>query len=914
MAEIRLTDICKSVPDQVLEKLIPISILDDVAYHLKDWEELAPYICLSEPEQKEIKNDYDKQYRFQKRQALRRWRENLGDNATVKTIISTLCDLNEITLVETIVKMSMAPLQPTCISVHAKYLRSFYKCDLPHPAENQWPSLLRDFSLPSLFIDLKLHKVPINMTKQMSKKPVEVELAEVFGQSETRFMILFEGIAGSGKTTLSWHACKEWANEKLLQRFQLLIHIQVNDPRLQNVCALRDLIPDPDKEARDEIAQAILDKRGEGVCLLIEGIDEATASLRDFLLDNLLNSKLSHLSIIITSRPDSKLLIKIQKTLTSRILINGFSSEKLDEFLDCAMQEDVKGRAELDAKFKLSPQFQALCTLPINAVIVSFLVQCFIDELPVTQTGLFTLLVSHICIRHMKSRMENEDLAIEHLPDDLPKDLRKPFDELCSLAYTASMENRKILSFEDMKGVGIQDDKLGILQLRLTKSMYGLSKSYSFPHFALQQFLAAIHLSQQADANQISFIEGIIKKDPLDEVLPFHAGCTSNIIRTKIVEHLDCRVSLHDHSIASRLQVNPTVSCDPRRRTLALFKCLYECHDESLMAMVQLKMESISGDPGIDIRYVISFQNMWMSPLECLAVGYFVRYKSITMPERRSLSLNLGNCAISDTSVSVLTKELRRDVNYRTPGRIILSFAENDLSKISLLSVKELLKGQSNIEGLGLQKCFFSLDKTIFLKHIIEGLSSNTSCLHTAIGYNGLNHSHVYHLILLLQSCKQLRMINLSSCSLHGVMPLISRAFLLSNLITVQLCTCDIDDEMLVSLAKEISQSPHLIQIELYNNPLTPDGLMTFVLQFANYISILEIIFVDPVWCLTFQIPESRYCNALQQVNEFRKRHNRPELHLTSAPPLQLQNANSTRYLNSLNEPALSRKNYESAP
>ena len=322
------------------------------------------------------------------------------------------------------------------------------------------------------------------------------------------------------------------------------------------------------------------------------------------------------------------------------------------------------------------------------------------------------------------------------------------------------------------------------------------------------------------------------------------------------------------------------------------------------MAMVQLKMETESGDPGIDIRYVISFQNMWMSPLECLAVSYFVRYKSITLPKRRSLSLNLGRCAISDTSVSVLTRELRRDVNYHTPGRIILLLAENKLSSISLLSVKELLIGQSNIEGLGLQKCFLTLDKRLFLKHIIEGLSRNSSCCHTAIGYNGLNHSHVYHLILLIRSCTQLRIINLSSCSLSGVMPLMSRAFLLSNLITLQLSNCDIDDEMLVSLANEISQSPHLIQIELYNNKFTPDGLMNFVSRFANDISILKAILVD----LAYQIPKAQYFNTLQWVNEFRKQHNRSELLLTSASLLQLQNANSTRYLNTLNEPNLSRK------
>ena len=317
--------------------------------------------------------------------------------------------------------------------------------------------------------------------------------------------------------------------------------------------------------------------------------------------------------------------------------------------------------------------------------------------------------------------------------------------------------------------------------------------------------------------------------------------------------------------------------------------------------MVRLKMESISDDPGIDIRCVISFQNMWMSPLECLAVGYFVRYKSITMPERISLSLNLGNCAISDTSVSVLTKELRRGVNYRTPGRIILSLAENNLSKISLLSVKELLKGQSNIEGLGLQKCFLSLDKTIFLKHMIEGLSSNSSCSHTAIGYHHLNRSHIYHLILLIQSCKQLRIINLSSCSFRGVMPLISRAFRFSNLIGLQLNHCDIDDEMLVSLAKEISQSPQLTYIELYNNPFTPDGLMIFVLYFADDISIMTK-------------GRSNF-NALQRANELRKQFNRPELRIHPKAALSLlQNANSIRYLNSLNEPALSRKNTGSAP
>ena len=263
-----------------------------------------------------------------------------------------------------------------------------------------------------------------------------------------RLVILFEGIAGSGKTTLSWHACREWADKKLLQQFDLLIHVQVNDPRLQNASSLRDLIPDPDKEARDEIAQAITDREGKGACVLLEGLDEASKSLREFVLSKLLrDSSLSRsLSIIITSRPDSRLLLSLQKCLSTRIVLNGFTSEKLCEFLDSTMKKDEVGRRKLNKMFSIRPRFQALCTLPINAVIVSFLAQCFGHELPVTQTGLFKLLVCHICIRHVQLRSGGTELHIERLPHDLPSDLRESFDKLCLLAYTASMEKKRALS------------------------------------------------------------------------------------------------------------------------------------------------------------------------------------------------------------------------------------------------------------------------------------------------------------------------------------------------------------------------------------------------------------------------------------------------------------------------------------
>ena len=846
--------ICKKVPNSILDKCVQISLLDEIARDLDEWEVLAPEISLTRSEQTEIKENHPRQYLLQKRKALRTWREKRGGAATVRSLIRILCEQKLVDTAEIVADKCQKP--PGCISVFEEYFRDLYINTFSHPSKEQWPGLFK-FSPPQVYVDLKLHEVPMEKSSVMK----EVQLSDVFKHSSSRLVILFEGVAGSGKTTLSWHACQEWANKSLLQQFQILIHVQISKLEKHNARALSDLIPDPNKDARDELFQAILDTQGKGVCFVLEGIDEASNDLWDFILSDLLKNKhLVQLSYIITSRPDGR-LFELQQILTSKIVIDGFTNQTLNEFLVSAVQSDRFEEAKLVVE--KSPQLQTLCTLPLNAVIISFLVQCHKDEIPITQTELFNLLFCHICIRHMQLRTEGgKPKKVRKLPNDLPSDLKPSFSKLCKLAYTKLHKKKKEFSVDDPELKEIED-KLGIIQLHQNFTMYGPDKYYSFPHLALQQFLAAIHLSQQADPCQISFIKDVIRQDPLNEVLPFHAGrTTSNEVRNKIVEYLDVKEPLNDSTIAKALQQCPKVSNDPRRKALALCKCLYECHNEPLMKKVNLPMESRSGDLGIDFRYIVSFQNMWMSPLECLAVGYFVRYKSISMPERQSLTLNLGNCSISDASVSALTKELRRGVDYRTPGRIILALGDNKLSNASLLSIKELLKGQSNIEGFGVQKCFLYLDKKIYLKHIIEGLTRNSSCRSTALGYNDLNESHVYHLILLIRSCEQLYAINLSACSFNGVMPLMGKAFSLSNLICLQLSYCNIDDKMLVSLAKELSQSPCLTQIEFYNNPFTPDGLMVFILRFIHDKSILKVILADPVPYLAFQVRGSIYLKS----------------------------------------------------
>ena len=63
-----------------------------------------------------------------------------------------------------------------------------------------------------------------------------------------------------------------------MQQFQLLIHVQLNDSRLQRITKL-ELIPEPNVKAYKEYATANKDIDGKGVCIFLEGLDETPKQL-----------------------------------------------------------------------------------------------------------------------------------------------------------------------------------------------------------------------------------------------------------------------------------------------------------------------------------------------------------------------------------------------------------------------------------------------------------------------------------------------------------------------------------------------------------------------------------------------------------------------------------------------------------
>ena len=728
-------------------------------------------------------------------------------------------------------------------------------------------------------------------------------------------IVYFEGVAGCGKSTLSWYACREWAEKRMLQQFELLIHISLSDPKIKKATNLADIIPYPGSSLQQTIATEIVDRQGEGICLLLDGLDEAPTCLLDFLLVDLIRGSLGsprvpNLSYIMTSRPDSRVTERLEPVLKSRVIIKGFSMENLHKFLDHSLGSDTTLRTKLTEKCEINPKIEGLCSLPINAVIISFLTHCCIDsesEMPATQTGLYKPFVSNFLLRHLyirqtgEAKVERPRPLIECLLTDIPVELRGSFYKACSLAYSSSLEGKQLFTKRDLGQNNIDvDNTLGLLQVHPRITMYGTERYYKFFHLSLQEFLAAVHLSKRDNPN--NSIKEILSKIPQSQVLPFYAGLTQfkNRGALKILSQTLGQAVDHN-TVAEQL----SSFNDPRKKSLAFINCLYECQKKEFLelpeaqSVVNSTVHNAVADLNIEANknirpnaipvgtpfHTLTLKYLPLSPIDCLSLGYYICVQScIPIQYKKILAFDLSNCSIDHIGLRVLFTELKRNIHQETRTWVQLILAYNVLHNESLPILKQLIEGQSNVRGLGLCHCFDPsiVDHRSVLKCLTEGLSNNSSCYFIDLSANFFqtcNSHNIFYFVLILRTCPQLSYLDLKYFDLHkNAMFLFAFAVQCSHLECLDLSNCSITNSTLALLGRAISNHPYLHMLNMYYNRFNQAGLCNFLRNFvSNRVSRLTYVGISG---LATNRPELQ--QILEEINSIRTLYRREQLILKS--------------------------------
>ena len=595
------------------------------------------------------------------------------------------------------------------------YYRVYYKRFVPehlidyckalrHPSREQ--RLLRLCN----YVELTLHEIHEN------KVGKEIKLHQIFASSHkaNRKFVLIEGAPGSGKTTLIWHLLQQWAEGKLFQQFSLLIPISLSDadPTVLNATCLADVIPHGNEDMREKVAKAIAEKSGKGVCFLVDAWDEAPSAfsqqssyLHQLLLGDVGKKHFPCCSSIVASRPvASDALLPLA---TSHVVIRGFNSFSIEEFIDVSLSSDEEKERFLHI-LAVKPELVALCHLPLHISIVLHLFKTSNKALPSTQTELYTVFILSKLIRHRSLRMTTDGNSYDEVTDlsDLPEEMVIKFRALCELAYTGVREWNTSFDKKVLKRIGITEsvpDTLSLMMDNKEIRPLGMRHTFSFLHYTIQEYMAAHHILSLGPEEQRKAVTELLNNSPLSMTLPFYAGLSkleNKDILNLLVKKAEVPLDLHSVAEALKKAVNQP-GLDPRRQFLASVDCIYESGKFEEYSYFNLQADCI-----FDQDCAICLEGFFLSH-HCLSLGCFLKHAVI----KETLHLTLDRCFITDVSFPLIVTPLcSAELSYRlNVAHIPITHRALECIRGGLGNIKDLKIGGSSHPGfnpfLALKHC-----------------------------------------------------------------------------------------------------------------------------------------------------------------------------------------------------------------
>ena len=365
------------------------------------------------------------------------------------------------------------------------------------------------------------------------KESIEYDSAFTNLKNATR--ILIEGRPGSGKTTLVHRFSKDWArgNSKLnLKNIKLLflVHLRgfFNDPNI----TLRDILKlyYSEESKIDTIIHEAEANSGEGLCFILDGLDEyRPESMKNTFIFKLIKRQTLPKAIVITaSRPAAS--AEFRKVADKKIEVIGFLKEQIHEYIE-KYPFTVPGKGlELQKHLEQHPNIHHMCYLPIYAAMVCYLFNIMGGTLPQTETAMYTKFTNATLLRAIRCDEEEKNIIIES-PKDLPDHEREMFYSICQLGFEMTLSSKQVMRKMEVhkffRDVHCGKETMGLITVDFTAKISGFENLYTFLHLTFQEYLAACHISQLSEREQLVILRQYGKERHMQVVWKFYCGLTS---------------------------------------------------------------------------------------------------------------------------------------------------------------------------------------------------------------------------------------------------------------------------------------------------------------------------------------------------------------------------------------------------
>ena len=676
----------------------------------------------------------------------------------------------------------------------------------------------------------------------------KVEYEEIFGQYESGSLLLVEGRPGSGKTTLMHKVSKDWALDKVLQGAEIVVLVPIRLLVSANRSIdLADLFKNyiyNDKE-RVRILEYYEKLGGEGVCFIIDGLDEYE-HVKDYstIILKLITKRMWPLAmIIVASRPVGTASLRNKgPEKTKRIEVLGFKKDQISEYVLSYFRGNNEKAGAMMSYLKTHINVYRMCYLPVHAAMICFLYAKKGDKIPQTESKIYEAFTLFSIVRK-REQGQRTSMSLEALTGSE----REYFSNICKLAFDMIVQSKQVMLQSQtnfpLTPIGSDISSLGLVTIDSTAELFSLEDLYSFLHLTFQEYLAAFYLSQLDSESEVIRKTKELKAN-LRMVWKFYSGIVQFDKDSLILKSLmsDSETDML-YKVQCAFESQQQIACDK----------LLELSEEP-NSLCFSKNNFIPTD-FLAMSYVIETSHNQVTKLlfkkcslDSEGVDMFLdKVSTGKLDNIRYIGLDKKNCTVSEFKLffkilskiqhSIETLELESIVMYRP--NIIKLFNGIEFSNLCTLMISrcslhniipparpaaltECLKSCTNLQTLRLGSNNIGSDGVTALA---EGLKSCTNLQTLDLSSNNIGSDGATALAEGLKSCTNLQMLHLRGNNIRYCATALAEGLKsCTNLQTLDLSSSDIDSDGATALAEGLKSCTNLQALYLSSNIIGSDG------------------------------------------------------------------------------------------
>uniref|UniRef100_A0A8B9GV06 NACHT domain-containing protein n=1 Tax=Astyanax mexicanus TaxID=7994 RepID=A0A8B9GV06_ASTMX len=463
--------------------------------------------------------------------------------------------------------------------------------------------------------------------------------------------VLTKGIAGIGKTVSVQKFVLDWAEGTANQDVDFMFVLPFRELSLikDKQCSLHELLCVFYPELRDLDPKIYKEHKA---VFIFDGLDESRITMNFSICEKVADiTTISSVGVLMTNLIKGDLLASDQIWLTSRpaaanqippqyinrvMEIQGFSDPQKEEYFKKRIRDQVQVQ-KIISHIKNVRSLHIMCHIPVFCWISATVLQRFIKqhhtEIPKTLTEMYI----HFLLTQTNMKNEKYDEKCERDPKKQMESNRSMLLKLAELAFKQLMNGNVMFYEEDLTEISIDVTEAvncGVFtEIFREECVIYQRKVYSFVHLSFQEFLAAVYVfhcyecknmeelqmflhcghHDDTSPSMIQKYRTLSKKVSLDELLKdavdkaqmSQNGHLDLFLRFLLGISVKCNQRLlrglltckHTSSKKVTRHIKIVIQSDhiSSERSINLFLCLSEMHDQSLSKEIEEYLKSKKG-------------------------------------------------------------------------------------------------------------------------------------------------------------------------------------------------------------------------------------------------------------------------------------------------------------------------------